>query len=178
MTGTERRNFIVRLLKKEKTPYTGSELAKLTKVSRQVVVTDIALLRTADEPIIATNKGYMYVNDVENDVFRKVIACKHVKEDTKKELFTIVDQGVKIIDVIVEHPIYGEIKGNLQIESRYDAEKFVKAINEAEASLLLQLTEGIHLHTLEADDEEKLHAAIHALRNEQILYEVKEDENS
>ena len=46
MNGKSRRAKILEILKKESEPVSGSELAGLTGVSRQVVVQDITLLRT------------------------------------------------------------------------------------------------------------------------------------
>src|SRR5699024_2873245 len=111
-------------------------LADLTKVSRQVIVTDIALLRTAEEPIIATNQGYIFLQEDEQLTYKKVIACQHAPGDTKDELEIIVDHGVRVLDVIVEHAIYGEIKGNLQIANRLDVKKFVEALATDNATLL------------------------------------------
>lgn len=172
MSGEKRRKFIVNQLKKTKKAYTGRRLAEMTNVSRQVIVTDIALLRTADEPIIATNRGYIYLQEDEQETFKKVIACQHRPEDTAEELNIIVDNGVKVLNVIVEHPIYGEMMGSLQIESRFDVKQFIEALHEEQSTLLSVLTDGIHLHTLEADKEEKLEAAIQALRHAGYLYEA------
>jgi transcriptional regulator of NAD metabolism len=48
-------------------------------------------------------------------------------------------------DVIVEHPIYGEIIGELHIRSRYDVELFLKKIAEKKVQPLLRLTDGTTL---------------------------------
>ncbi|HCJ14756.1 MAG TPA: transcription repressor NadR, partial [Erysipelotrichaceae bacterium] len=37
----------------------------------------------------------------------------------EKELNLIIDMGGYIENVIVEHPVYGEIKGNMKLKSRY-----------------------------------------------------------
>lgn len=174
MTGQERRAFIIQLLKKSNHPITGQELAQMTNVSRQVIVTDVALLKTSNEPIIATNRGYLYLQEQsEEKSFRRVIACNHTPEQTKEELDTIVDCGVTILDVIVEHPIYGDLTGSLQVSSRYDVEQFLATIRKHEATLLSVLTDGPHLHTIEADSVEKLDAACDALQATGILYTDK-----
>lgn len=59
MTGEERREQILALLKEGQTPMTGTDLAKRMGVSRQIIVHDIALLRASKQPIIATTKGYI-----------------------------------------------------------------------------------------------------------------------
>jgi len=92
-------------------------------------------------------------------LYRRVIVCQHRPEEAEKELETIVDHGVTIIDVSVEHPFYGELTGSLMISSRFDVEQFIQLIQRKESSLLSELTDGVHLHTLEADSEEKLDLA-------------------
>ena len=46
ISGNERRNRIIEMLRTTATPLSGSQLANLLGVSRQVIVTDIALLKT------------------------------------------------------------------------------------------------------------------------------------
>ena len=170
MTGEERRAYIIHLLKNSKEPIRGKTLAEKTNVSRQVIVTDIALLKTGDEPIIGTNRGYLYIQDeTSTKLHRRVIVCNHTPEQTKLELKTIVDFGVSIIDVIVEHPYYGDLTGSLMISSRFDVEQFINVISTQEASLLSVLTGGVHLHTIEADSIEKLDGACEALQKLGIL---------
>lgn len=170
MSGKERRAFIIQMLKDSKEPVTGQELAEKTDVSRQVIVTDVALLKTANEPIIATNRGYLYFQEQTSEqLYRKVIACNHTPEQTKDELEIIVDCGVTVTDVTVEHPIYGELTGSLRIASRYDVEQFITSLQKFDAPLLSVLTGGVHLHTLEADSLDKINAACDALKEANYL---------
>lgn len=174
MVGKDRRAYIMNKLRSSTKPITGTKLAEETGVSRQVIVTDMALLKTSNEPIIATNRGYLYMDtESKNDVYRKIIICQHNPEQAREELEIIVDHGVTVVDVIVEHPFYGELTGSLMIESRYDVEQFLTEISKEEASLLSELTDGIHLHTIEADDEEKLNQACQQLKEAGILYTEK-----
>lgn len=170
--GEERRSVIISTLKKATQPITGTKLANLTNVSRQVIVQDISLLKVSNEPIIATNRGYLYVKETDDRArFKKKVVCKHKPEETLKELELIVDCGVTVQDVIVEHAFYGELTGSLMISSRFDAKAFVEKISQAEASLLSELTDGIHIHTLVADSNEKITAAYAALKEAGILIE-------
>ena len=43
--GEKRRSQIIKILKDSKSPVSGTKLAKVLKVSRQVIVQDMALLR-------------------------------------------------------------------------------------------------------------------------------------
>ena len=61
----------------------------------------------------------------------------------------IVDEGCTIHDVIVEHPIYGQITGLIDASSRRDVSDFIGKCREHPESLPLSaLTNGIHLHTI------------------------------
>ncbi len=72
-------------------------------------------------------------------------------------------------DVTVEHPIYGELTGSLMIASRQDVERFSKSLTVTNASLLSALTGGTHLHTIEADSDQKLNDALNALDEKGFL---------
>ncbi|MGE6895084.1 transcription repressor NadR [Priestia flexa] len=172
--GEERRELILQWLKDEQKPMTGSELSKRTKVSRQVIVQDISLLKARNEPILATSQGYIYMQSPgQASSQQRIIACHHAPEDTEKELFLIVDHGVCVKDVIIEHPVYGELTASMMVQTRKDVEAFLHKINQTNATYLSQLTEGTHLHTLEADSVQKLDAACHAL--EQAGYLLKSE---
>lgn len=163
--GEERRELILRWLISENEPLTGTELAARTNVSRQVIVQDISLLKARGEPIIATSQGYMYISDVKpnHNQIERLIACKHAPKHTREELYLIVDHGVTIKDVIIEHPVYGELTASIMISNRKEVDEFLKKIEETNASYLSELTDGIHLHTLVSDSKEALDEVCHAL---------------
>ena len=52
MHGSERREQIIRQIQESKAPVSGTKLASLYSVSRQVIVQDIALIRSAGYEII------------------------------------------------------------------------------------------------------------------------------
>jgi len=174
MTGKERQNLIIQTLKQEDKPITGSEFAKLTNVSRQVIVQDISILKAKNEPIIATSQGYIYLNADQKEMEKAVIVCKHTAEQTKEEMYMIVDHGVYIKDVLIEHQVYGEITASLHVSSRKEVDKFIRKIQQTNASLLSDLTGGIHLHTLEADSLDKIEAACKALKEAGILLSMED----
>jgi hypothetical protein len=98
-----------------------------------------------------------------------VIACQHGPERTQEELQALVDNGVRVLDVIVEHALYGEMRGSLMIESRADVEDFLRRWRGTKASLLSSLTRGVHLHTVEAGKPEMIERARTQLRSLGIL---------
>jgi hypothetical protein len=152
MESQERRNNIVKLLGSREEAISGTDLAKYFGVTRQVIVKDIALLRAQNNKILSTSRGYLLYNDV-NMRPRRAMAVKHSRENIKDELFTIIDLGGTILDVIVEHPIYEEITVNLILKSRRDVEDFLHQLNEHQTIPLMHLTGGEHYHTVEADNE-------------------------
>lgn len=155
MTSAQRREKITEFLKKSLLPISASMLAKELQVSRQVIVGDIALLRASGIDILATPRGYIFTpNELSGGSLLFTIACNHGTEQTAEELYIIVDNGGKIIDVTVEHPIYGQITGQLNIFSRYDVDEFIKNTKQQNAPLLSKLTDGVHLHTVSCKNEE------------------------
>ena len=138
-------------------PIKGTELAEKFGVSRQVIVQDIALLRAKGEDILATPQGYIVLKKEKAANIVRTIACKHTGyKEIEDELTTVVDMGGKVLDVIVEHPLYGEIKSPLMISSRLDVEEFMKNLKATNAEPLSSLTDGVHIHSIEAKNEETL----------------------
>ncbi|MGB9839688.1 transcription repressor NadR [Thermovenabulum sp.] len=169
MNAEERREKIVEVLEKSKKPIPGNELAKLFNVTRQVIVQDIAILRASGKDILSTSSGYMI--ESQRQLVIKKVACRHSREELRDELMTFVECGCKVVDVIVEHPIYGELHGLLMISNSKDVENFLKNLEEKEASLLSELTGGIHLHTIEAINEDAINKAKSILKEKGILLE-------
>ena len=151
MKADERRNNIIGMLIKEKKAIKGTTLAENFNVTRQIIVKDIAILRAKGNNIIATPDGYMISSRV-----KSIIAVKHSDNAMFDEMEIVVKYGGIIEDVIVEHPIYGEICGVLRIKNLNDLNKFKKSIEEIEVRPLSLLTDGIHLHTISADSNENM----------------------
>lgn len=164
----KRREGIIAILKNEKEPITAVSLGEKFDVSRQVIVNDIAFIREMGEDIISTNRGYILDKGREHS---KVIKVKHSYDDTKNELYAIVDAGVKIVDVFVEHDYYGRISADLDIENRLEVDRFISKIEDKETNYLNHLTEGVHFHTLESDSEDALVYAIEKLKKLGYLVE-------
>lgn len=170
LTGDERRDYILERLKNSGEPLTGQILSEETNVSRQIIVQDISILKAKNMPILATSQGYIYVHKNDSTYpFKRIIACKHFPEQTRDELFLLVDHGIFVRNVIVEHPIYGELTASLMLKSRVDVYEFLDKMEKAGASYLSDLTEGVHLHTLEAATEKQLSEAIKALESAGLL---------
>lgn len=169
MESSERRELVLNLIKESKRPVSASALAKQAAVSRQIIVGDVALLRAAGHRIIATPRGYVCETSRQQGLV-KTIAVEHDAEQMMDEIYTIVDLGGTLIDVIVEHPLYGQLSGQLHIASRYDAEQFYKKVCENRAKPLSNLTNGLHLHTVQCPNEEVYERIIKGLDEKGFLY--------
>lgn len=167
MNAKERREEISKILSKKEEPVSASDLAEKFSVSRQIIVGDIAILRASGIDICATPRGYIILKENTGLVSR--IACKHDTATMEKELDIIVDNGCSVIDVIVEHPIYGQLTGQLRLSNRFEVSQFINRCEKSKARPLSNLTEGIHLHTLSCPSGEALSRVKTALKAAEIL---------
>ncbi|QGU93758.1 HTH domain-containing protein [Clostridium bovifaecis] len=170
MNSKLRRDYIKKLLNSAIEPKKGQELAEELGVTRQVIVKDIAILRASGINIIATPEGYVVPRNEKNSI-EKIVALSHGREKIADELETIIKYGGIVKDVIVEHPLYGEIKAMLMIKTLYDIQKFIKKIDEYDAEPLLSLTRGIHLHTIEVEKDTDMDKIIEELKYKGYLVE-------
>ncbi len=168
MNAKTRRERIVKRLEQSLEPISATALANELAVSRQVIVGDIALLRAAGEPIAATPRGYVITRP--SGIAEQVVCC-HSGQDMALELNTLVDLGCVVEDVSVEHPIYGQLTGQLQLTCRADVAAFIEKVQDNAALPLSALTEGIHSHRLRCPDRETLEKAVAALRKLHMLQE-------
>lgn len=167
MDAASRRQAILDRLRTADRPVSASALAAGLNVSRQIIVGDIALLRAGGAEISATPRGYVLPRAT--DGITRTIACRHTLAQTGQELDILVDNGCTVLDVIVEHPVYGQLTGQLQISSRYDVEQFLARIRDSEAAPLSMLTGGLHLHTLCCPNEDAYTRACAALKAAGLL---------
>lgn len=170
--GDERRTVLLSLLKESNEPITGSDLAAKTNVSRQVIVGDITLLKAKNEPIIATSQGYIYLKQSQMKASYEVtIACRHTPEDTEEELNLLVDHGVLVKDVRIEHAVYGDLTASIMVSNRQEVKQFMEKVIHTKAAFLSELTGGIHLHTLSASTKTALDKATAAMKSAGFLME-------
>ena len=164
MHSEQRRQAILDILQQAQLPVSAGTLAGQLSVSRQIIVGDVALLRAAGVEISATPRGYVMQRSPMGLV--RQVACRHDAAGMESELNAMVDHGCTVLDVTVEHPIYGQLTGSLQLSSRYDVAQFITRSTQAEAQPLSALTEGIHLHSLSCPNEaafERVQAALRTL---------------
>ena len=169
MSGTERRNQIVERIKKNAVPVSGTMLAKEFEVSRQVIVQDIALIRAAGYDIISTHRGYLLNEPISAN---RVFKVQHTDEQTEEELYSIVDLGGTVANVIVNHKVYGQMEAELNINSRKKAKDFIDDIKSGKSSPLKNITSNYHYHKVVADSEETLDMIEETLQEKGFLVTV------
>ncbi|MCB6309950.1 transcription repressor NadR [Mediterraneibacter glycyrrhizinilyticus] len=166
MTGTERRTKIVELIQNSEKPLSGTALAKQCDVSRQVIVQDIALIRASGYDIISTNRGYIIQEPL---VRERVFKVNHTDEQLEEELYSIIDLGGTVANVMVNHRVYGHMEAELRINSRRKVEAFMEDIRSGKSSPLKNITSNYHYHKVAADSEETLDLIEEALRQKHFL---------
>lgn len=169
MNSQARRERILDHLSQAQGPLSATTLAHTLQVSRQIIVGDVALLRASGANIIATPRGY--VLDTPTPGLRYTVACRHTPQDMEQELNLMVDHGCTVESVVVEHPVYGQLVGQLNLSSRYDVSQFVKKAQAHDMRPLSDLTEGIHLHTLRCKEEQAFQQLVEALGKAGFLVE-------
>lgn len=170
MTGQQRREEILNMLKENKGYQNATQIASRFGVSRQIIVSDIAILRAQGIDIISTPRGYILEINSHSNIINAV-ACSHEKEQIQDEFFTIIDLGGCICDVLVEHPVYGQISAELNIRSRYEAELFMEKMSSESNKPLSALTGGLHVHRIETRTQEDFSRILRALKEKKIIYE-------
>ncbi|MBP1736623.1 MAG: transcription repressor NadR [Oscillospiraceae bacterium] len=169
MQAFERRKRILEQLETSQTPVSATALAELCGVSRQIIVGDVALLRAGGANVSATPRGYILTRQPQG--VRRTVACVHSAEDMSGELYAIVDNGGEAVDVIVEHPVYGQITAPLHVRARCDVEAFLEKITSERARPLSSLTDGVHLHTIACPTQADMNRVVEALRSGGFLFE-------
>jgi transcriptional regulator of NAD metabolism len=174
MDAKQRREELSKLLQMDIKPMSAGNIADHFGVSRQIIVGDIALLRASGSDIIATQSGYILnkkITEGENtDADSYILACRHDKNLLAAELHAIVDNGGLLVNVSVDHPIYGSITQRLDIRSRFDADAFLGRVTATGACLLSELTGGAHLHTIRCADPDVYRRILSRLQELGILY--------
>ena len=170
MTGEQRRTEIRQMLQQTQQPLTGTALARELHVSRQVIVQDIALMRAENHPILSTNKGYLlHPEDAPAAQPKRVFFVRHTTGQVLEEFMTVIDLGGRILDVSVEHELYGPIRADLLIENVHDAAEFVERLAACRDNPLKVLTDDRHFHTVTAPSEKLLDLIESELRTRGFL---------
>ncbi len=172
MSTEDRRNKIYSLLEANyPETVTATYLAKQFNVSRQIIVGDISVLKAAGKDIMSTARGYAVVKRPFESFYGYVgvLNCNHNESLLAEELYTIVEFGGTVIDVIVMHDLYGEISCKLDLSSKYDVKRFLISSSCGGSKPLCSLTDGQHIHTIGCKNESTFQAIRKALSEKNII---------
>lgn len=115
MTGADRRKEILSMIRDTDTPVSGTGNWEKNRCRRQSWCRILHFLRTQGYPIISTARGYLL--DEPKQAVRIFKVC-HTNEQVEDELTTIVDLGGCVVNVMVNHRVYGKLDAPLNIKSR------------------------------------------------------------
>ena len=170
MNTAQRRTEILKLLQQAEKPVAARAMASQFGVSRQVIVQDIALIRAEGNDVISTNRGYIFTAP---HTVSRIFKVHHTDADLENELCGIVDLGGKVINVMVNHRVYGHIEAELNISSRRQVENFMEDIRSGKSSPLKNITSDYHYHKVEAESEEILDMIQDMLKRRGFLIEAE-----
>ena len=168
MNASKRRLRIMELLSRANAPLTGSTLAAVCHVTRQIIVGDIARLRAENTSIIATPQGYRLLKTTTG--IKRLVVSKHGPDEAEHELRTIVAKGGTVCNVTIEHDVYGSLEGNLHLSTQKDIDRYLKRMKENHAAFLSSMSGGIHTHLIEAPTRAVMDEIIKALHKEGFIY--------
>lgn len=169
MTTEKRRQEIIDILKQSEAPIKGTVLASKLDVSRQVIVQDIAILRAAGVDVLATSSGYIILKQEKNKILKTLVTKHFDIEQVEDELMTIINNGGKVIDVVVNHSVYGDMRGLLNLNCKADVDKFLEEIKNGKVEFLSSLTGGVHIHTIEVPSHDSFIKIKNQLKEKEYL---------
>lgn len=169
---SDRTEAILKRISESTSPVSGSRLASEFGVSRQIIVKDIAALKSMGNDIIATTKGYiLHSAPMPERVFKVV----HNDDEIRRELLAITQAGGIVENVFVWHKIHGKIEAELDIRTEDDINEYIISLKNGRSSPLKNVTNGYHYHTVRAESEDALDRVGKAL--DDIGFLVKDEEN-
>ena len=169
MKSEERRREILSLLGNADNPVPANLLKERFKVSRQVIVQDIAILRANGYDITSTNRGYII--DAKARATR-IFKCRHTLDELLSEGILIISSGGRVEDIFVNHRVYGKISARLALYSKTHVEELYRSLTAGASKPLMSVTDGYHYHTVTADSEEVLNEIERKLRERGFLIEI------
>lgn len=173
MSGKERREKMLALLQSAGHPMSGTLLAEMLQVSRQVVVQDIALLRAKNQDIISTCKGYMVQKKAS---CQRIFKVKHSDRQMEEELNLFVDFGGIVEDEFVYHKVYNVIRAEIGLKSRRDVASYMEKLRSGISKPLKDVTSDYHYHTITADSEQVLDQIQEELQKKGFLAPLRDYE--
>lgn len=141
MKNQERRKKIMEILRNSNGPVTGDQLAKDLNVSRQVIVLDMALLRSAGTAIVSTRRGYQ----INGRSLTMDFECRYKAMDTdsaRDEMNIVVDNGGMIVSITLVPDFCGPIQAFLNLKNRRDVNQYLENFRKYNIPLIATLSQG------------------------------------
>lgn len=85
------------------------------------------------------------------------------------ELTLIVDLGGHVLNVSINHKVYGRVTADLNVSSRQDVQEFLELMSRNQSSNLSNATNGYHYHLVESVSEKRLDQIENALGEQGFL---------
>ena len=174
-----RRERLLTILQESPDPVSGAMLAKQLNVSRQIIVADVAILRSSGFLIASSVKGYEYPATGKQKGYTRIIACRGKDSDINEllcELNAVVDNGGIIHGINLTSRIYGELQIEMDIHSRRDVRQYLEKVRNSGYPFITVTTGGVHHLDIEAHDEEELDAIEECLDDLGLLDKDTESE--
>lgn len=175
MKNQERRKKIMEILRNSNGPVTGDQLAKDLNVSRQVIVLDMALLRSAGTAIVSTHRGYQ----INGRSLTMDFECRYKTMDTdsaRDEMNIVVDNGGMIVSITLVPDFCGPIQAFLNLKNRRDVNQYLENFRKYNIPLIATLSQGVHTLSVAADSQEELEAIRDGLAEGGFLVEETDGE--
>ncbi|WP_349687621.1 transcription repressor NadR [Acidaminococcus sp. DS4831] len=172
MNNQMRREKLYKILEDANRPVTGIELSKDLGVTRQIIVGDVAILRSSGKPIISTARGYLLQGPLEKQLFH---CCSKTMDEAElvDELNAVVDNGGIIQGITLSHEVYGTIHIEMNLRSRRDIQQYVDKLRSNGAPLIITLTNGVHILKVATQSDEEMDGIKETLQNLGILEQDK-----
>ncbi|MGN8760335.1 3H domain-containing protein [Acidaminococcus fermentans] len=172
MDNQMRREKLYEMLENAEKPLTGVVLSKALNVTRQIIVSDVALLRSSGKKIISTARGYQLAGEAQEKGFHQEIHCQSRAMDDgelEAELNVVVDNGGIVHGLVLSHEVYGVIQVPMKLYSRRDVRQYMDRLREEKGPLIVTLTQGRHTLLVETRNDEDMDALEEGLKELGVL---------
>ena len=86
----------------------------------------------------------------------RVFKVNHTDEQLEEELYSIIDLGGTVVNVMVNHRVYGHMEAELRINSRRKSRSIYGRISGGKSESAEKYHFNYHYHKVAADSEETL----------------------
>lgn len=172
MDNRERRAQLYKMLEQGEESLSGTYLSKVLNVTRQIIVGDVAILRSGGKKILSTARGYKLEDPEKGKEFWQDLNCQSQNMDAAEledELNVVVDNGGIIHGMTLSHAVYGIIRIAMDLYSRRDVRQYMDRLRKEKGLLITALTQGKHTLSVETRNKEDMNALKEGLKGMGLL---------